>query len=62
MKPSRNGEIVLPFTDVGKSCTSCKFLLLQINMSFNAIRENRVLKIFFEFSTFEYLNRYIVIM
>ena len=27
-KPSRNGEITLPFTDVGESCTSREFLTL----------------------------------
>ena len=25
IKPSPNGEITLPFTDVGKSCTRCEF-------------------------------------
>ena len=26
IKPSRNGEISLPFTDVGKTCSSCQLL------------------------------------
>ena len=42
LKLLRNGEITLPFTDVGKSCTSSKFLTLQ-NMLFTVIRENKIL-------------------
>ena len=30
LKPSRNGEITLSFTDVGKSCPRSKFLIPQI--------------------------------
>ena len=30
MKSSRNGEINMSFTDIGKSCPSCKFLMSQI--------------------------------
>ena len=30
IKSSRNGEITLSFTDIGKSCLSCKLLTLQI--------------------------------
>ena len=30
IKPSRNGEITLSFTDIGKSCPSCAFLNSQI--------------------------------
>ena len=29
IKPSQNGEIILLFTDVGKSCPSCEFLTSQ---------------------------------
>ena len=29
-KPLRNGEITLPFTDIGKSCLSRKVLRLQV--------------------------------
>ena len=31
-KPLQNGEITLSFTDVGKSCTSHKFLTWEIQM------------------------------
>ena len=37
----QNGEITLSFTDIGKSCLSREFLTPQI--SFNAIRENKIL-------------------
>ena len=30
IKPSRNGEITLMFTDVGKSCPCGEFLMWQI--------------------------------
>ena len=30
MKSSRNGEIILSFTDIGKSCPSRKFLLSKV--------------------------------
>ena len=41
IKSSRNGEINLSFTDKGKSCKSRN--LNVANMSFNAIRENKIL-------------------
>ena len=41
IKPSRNGKITLLFTDVVKSCPICDFNVA--NMSFNAIRENKIL-------------------
>ena len=41
IKFSRNGEITLLFTDIGKSCSSCVFNV--VNMYFNAIRENKIL-------------------
>ena len=47
IKSSRNGEIILPFTDIGESCPSRDFLTSQ--MSFNAIRENRILAKISEF-------------
>ena len=41
IKPSRNVRktTTLSFTDIGKSCPICKFLMSK-NMSFYAIREN----------------------
>ena len=39
MKPSRNGEIPLPFTYVRKSCTSPGIFNIS-NLSFNIIQEN----------------------
>ena len=41
IKLLRNGEITLLFTDAGKSCPSCDFLMSQI--CFNAICENEIL-------------------
>ena len=49
--PSRNGEITMSFTDVGKSCPSREFYNV-INMSFGAFRENKILAKFFEFTVF----------
>ena len=49
MKPSQNREITLPFTDVGKSCTSNTFLNIA-NISFNIVCENKILMIFFKFT------------
>ena len=43
---SRNGEIILSFTDADKSCHSHNFLTSQIclaNMSFKAICQNKIL-------------------
>ena len=39
IKPSRNGEITLPFPDVGKFCPSRARIFSVANMSFNAIHE-----------------------
>ena len=41
IKSSRNGEITLSFTDIGKSCPSRDFYVA--NMSFNTTRGNRIL-------------------
>ena len=41
MKSSRNGEIPLPFTDVGKSCTRRGIFNIS-NLSFNIIQENKI--------------------
>ena len=41
IKLLRNGEITLWFTDAGKSCPSCHFLMSQI--CFNAICKNEIL-------------------
>ena len=48
IKPS-DGEITPSFTDLGKSCPSRKFLKVA-NMSFNAIRENKILAKISEFT------------
>ena len=42
IKPSRNGKLTLSFINIGKSCLSCDFFHIT-NMSFNAIRENKIL-------------------
>ena len=41
IKPSRSGDITLSFTDIGKSCFVCDFYVA--NVSFNDIRENKIL-------------------
>ena len=41
IKPSRNDEITLSFTDMGKFCHCHEFLVA--NMSLNPIRENKIL-------------------
>ena len=43
IKPSRNGKITLSFIDIGKSCLSRARIFHVTNMSFNAIRENKIL-------------------
>ena len=43
IKSSRNGEIVLSFTDKGKSCELIVVNFYAANMSFNAIGENKIL-------------------
>ena len=45
---SRNGKTTLSFIDVGKSCLNGIFNVA--NMSFNAIRENKILSKIFEFT------------
>ena len=50
IKPSQNGDIPLSFTDVGKSCPSHKILTWQ--MSFKAIRKNKIITKIFEFTVF----------
>ena len=55
VNPSGNGVITLPLPNVGKSCSSREFLMSQ--MSFNAIRENKILaknSEFTESSKFQY--------
>ena len=42
MKPSPNGKITMSFIDIGKTCLSRDFFHIT-NMSFNAIRENKIL-------------------
>ena len=48
IKSSQNGEITLSFTDVGNSCPSRDFYVT--NMSFTAIRENKILAKISEFT------------
>ena len=52
IKSSRNGEITLSFTDVGKSCPS-RDLFNVANMSFNANRSNKILAKISEFTIIE---------
>ena len=49
IKSSRNGEIILSFTDTGKSCL-CHDILPPFLMSFNAIGENKILTNISEFT------------
>ena len=49
-KPSRNGEITVSFTDKGKFCHSRMFNVA--NMSYNPIRENKILAKISEFTVF----------
>ena len=51
IKPSRNGNITLSFTDVGKSCPSREFFTSQICL--NTIRENKMLAKISEFTVLE---------
>ena len=48
IRPSRNREITLSFTYIGKSCLSCEFNVS--NMSFKAFRENKILAKISEFT------------
>ena len=41
IKSSRNGEITLSFTDIGKPCPNRDFNIA--NMCLNAVRENKIL-------------------
>ena len=50
-KSSRNGRFILSFTDEGKSCHSREFYVA--NMSFNAIRDNKILAKVSEFTVSE---------
>ena len=52
IKSSRNGELTLSFTDICKSCLSRDFL--RRNMSFNAIRENKILAKICEFTEMDF--------
>ena len=42
IKPSQNRKITLPLIDKGKSCLNRKFFT-SLNVSFNAIHENKIL-------------------
>ena len=48
IKSSRNGVITLSFTDEGKTCHSREFYVA--DMSFNAVRENKILAKISEFT------------
>ena len=50
IKPSRIDDIILSFTDIGKSCPFRDFY--DANVSFNAIRENKLLAKISEFTVF----------
>ena len=52
IKSSRNGQIILSFTVEGKSCHNRDFYVAK--MSFNAIRENRILAKISEFAVFAF--------
>ena len=47
-KPSQIGDITLSFTDIGKTCPVHDFYVT--NVSFNAIRENKILAKISEFT------------
>ena len=49
IKSSRNGQIILSFT--GKSCHNREFYVA--NMSFNAIREDKILAKISEFTVYD---------
>ena len=51
IKPSRFGDITLSFTDIGKSCPVRDFYVA--NVSFNIIRENKILAKISEFTVNE---------
>ena len=51
IKSSRNGEIILSITDIGKS--SLVAIFCAARMSFNAIRENKILAKISGFTVFE---------
>ena len=51
IKPSQNSEVTLSFNKVGISCPSCEFFNVA-NMSFIAIRENKILAKISEFTVF----------
>ena len=50
IKPPRIGDITLSFTDIGKSCRARDFYIA--NVSFNAIRENKILAKISEFTVY----------
>ena len=51
IKSSQNGKITLSFTYESKLCHSCGFYVA--NMSFNAIRENKILAKISDFTVFK---------
>ena len=50
IKSSKNGKITLSFTDIDESCSSHEFNVA--SMSFNAVRENKVLVKISEFTVY----------
>ena len=65
IKSSHNGEITLSFTDIGKACHSPEFQMSLRNMSFNAIRENKILakkiRIYSMFSMTRYRSKVLLV-
>ena len=58
IKPSRIGDITLSFTDISKSCIVRDFFYVA-SVSFNAIRENKILAKISEFTVLmEYSFRF----
>ena len=50
IKSSQNGEVTLSFTNISKSCPYKSRIVDVANMSFNAIRENKILVKISEFA------------
>ena len=60
IKTSQICAITLSFTDIGKSCTSCGFLM-SANMSFNAIHEKKFMSNISKFAVgFLFINSEII--
>ena len=53
IKSSKSAEITLSFTVICKSCPSREFLSVT-NVSFNAVRENKILAMISRFTVVQY--------